>query len=322
MAPNSRPLIHPALGGGGLSGGGGGGGGLSGLTSGVVGAQSSGGLVGPMGSPFGVVGVEPSTVSKYKGEFKSMTALAAAASAVGDLAYLVGIDTRAPIMLCQRIQTGDNGIAWHGAPDLYQANGPEFDGAFAWVALGASPAPTWGTPGDITTGGLIPGAGAYVLPGFQRFAGKRRSVWCRWRLVSLPGVPATGQQLQGGLLPSASTTTDAYLGGWGYNTSTYRGVGSVNGNPQSPTLAYSGTGVTLTAGDYIETHLDLFKTSATSGAAAYSLGGSQANNSSGAVQSGATSGLDSDVDSFQLLITQSGGWVARLVQFAVLPVYG
>ena len=318
MPPTSRAPVHPALGSaGGLSGGG-----ISGLTSGVVGALGSGGLVGPMGSPLGVVGIEPAASGKYKGEFVSMTALAAALAAVGDIAYLIGASTRAPIMLCRRFDLGANGVAWSGPVDLYQASGPEFDGDFAWTPLGATPAPTWGTPGDPVTGGLIPGAGAVVLPGFQRFAGKRRSAWCRWRLVSLPGAPATGQQLQGGLLPSGSTTTDAYLGGWAYNTSTYRGAGSVNGNPQSPGLAYSGTGVTLTADDYIETHIDLFKTAATSGAAAYSAGGSQANNSSGAVQSGNTSGLDSDVDSFQLCLTQSGGWVARLVQFAVLPVYG
>lgn len=320
--PTSRPLAHSILVGG-SSLGSGGGGGVSGLTSGIVGAQSSGGLVGPMGAPLGVVGAAPAESTKYKGEFTSMTRLAAALTAVGDIAYLIGTATRQPIMLCRRMFLGIQGVAWQGLVETYQSSGGvEFDGVYAWTPLGAAPAPTWGTPGDLTTGGLVPGAGAYILPGFQRFAGRRRSVWCRWRLVSLPAVPATGHQLQGGLLPSGSTTTDAYLGGWAFNTSTYRACGSVNGNPQSPTLAYSGVGVTLTPGDYIETHVDLSKTSSTSGAASYSCNGSQANNSSSAVQSGGTSNLDSDVDTFQLLITQSGGWVARLVQFAVLPVYG
>lgn len=319
--PTGKAPLQTALGGG--SGSGSGGGGLSALTSSVVGARSSGGLVGAMGSPFGVVGVEPSISGRYKGEFVSMTALAAACSSLGDIAYLVGIATREPILLARRVDVGANGIAWQGMVEAMQSSdGAEFDGIFAWDPIGAAADPTWGVPGVESTGGVNPAAGALRLGGFAPFKGLRRSVFAEWYLETLPGTPATADSLLSGLLPAAAVSGDYYAGGAGYNSGTIRSVVSVNGNPSAPGLAYSGTAGALAIGDKIQTHFDGFKTGATADTSSYTGGVSQNNNSPGTPPTGNAGSLDTSNDTFNFCVSKVNNWTARLIRFCVLPIYG
>lgn len=321
--PSSRPLAHSIMGGGGGLGSGGGGAGVGGLASGVIGAQAPNGS--PLASPFGVVGFEPSTAAasgKYKGEFTSMTSLAAACSTLGDIAYLVGQTTGEIICLCRRVDAGDPGIAWQGMVEVLQADGTEFDGAFAWDPIGAAADPTWGVAGVESTGGVNPAAGALRLGGFMPFKGLRRSVFAEWYVEALPTTPATADSLLAGLLPAAATTSDYYAGGAGYNSGTIRSVVSANGNPSSPGLAYSGTGGALSVANKIQTHFDGFKYSSTDDASFYSGGWSQGNNSPGTPPTGAAGSLDASGDTFNFTISKVNDWNARLIRFGVLPVYG
>lgn len=320
--PSSRPLAHSIMGGGGGLGSGGGGAGVGGLASGVIGAQAPNGS--PLASPFGVVGIEPSAASgRYKGEFVSMTALAAACASLGDIAYLIGLDTGEPILLARRVDAGANGIAWQGMVEPMQSSGgAEFDGIFAWDPIGAAADPTWGVPGVESTGGVNPAAGALRLGGFAPFKGLRRSVFAEWYVEALPTVPVTADSLLAGLLPAAATTSDYYAGGPGYNSGTIRSVVSANGNPSSPGLAYSGTGGALSVGNKIQTHFDGFKYSSTDDASFYCGGWSQGNNSPGTPPTGAAGSLDASGDTFNFCISKVNDWNARLLRFCVLPVYG
>lgn len=320
--PTSRPLAHSILGGGGGLGSGGGGAGVSGLTSGVIGAQGSGGLVGPTGAPFGVVGVEPE-FSKYKGEFTSMTALAAACASLGDIAYLVGLATRQPICLCRRVDVGASGIAWQGMVELLQSSGgAEFDGIYAWTPVAAAAAPAWGAPGSESTGGVQPAVGALRLPGFAPFSGLRRSVYGEWYLELFPGVPVTADSLLTGLLPSGSTAGDYYAGGLAYNTGTYRSAVSANGNPSAPGLGYGAAGGVPVAANKFQTHFDGQKISTTADASSYTGGASQGDTSPAAPPASAALGLDASGNTFNFCISRIGTWTARLIRFCVLPIYG
>lgn len=338
MARQGRsPYFPPA--GGGLTGGGGGGGGniIGGGGSGgsISQARGGGGLISPAGGGplasgpsymFPIVGggAPPSSSSKYKGAFTSMTALAAACSALDDIAYLIGIDTGAPICLCRRVDVGVNGIAWQGMVEVMQSSdGAEFDGIYAWDPIGAAADPTWGVPGVESTGGVDPAAGALRLGGFMPFLGLRRAVFAEWYLEALPTVPATADSLLCGLLPAAATTSDYYAGGAGYNSGTIRSVVSANGNPSTPGLAYSGSAGALAIGNKFQTHLDAFKTSNTADSAFYVGGWSQGNNSpGGSPPTGAAGSLDTSNDTFNFCISKINNWTARLLRFCVLPVYG
>ena len=87
MAPTSKSLAHSIMGGAsGLSGRG-----ASGLTSGIIGIEPA---------------ASSTSATRYKGEFSSMTALAAACSTLGDIAYLIGATTGEIICLCRRAADG------------------------------------------------------------------------------------------------------------------------------------------------------------------------------------------------------------------------
>lgn len=338
MARQGRsPYFPPA--GGGLTGGGGGGGGsiIGGGGSGgsMSQARGGGGLISPAGGGplasgpsymFPIVGggALPSSSSKYKGEFTSMTALATYCTAIGDIAYLVGLDTGEPILLARRVDVGANGIAWQGMVEVMQSSGgAEFDGIFAWDPVGLAGNPTWGVPGVESTGGVDPAIGALRLGGFAPFRGLRRAVYAEWYLEALPTVPATADSLLAGLLPAAATTSDYYAGGLGYNSGSIRSVVSANGNPSTPGLAYSGSAGVPSIGNKLQTHLDSFKTAGTSDSAFYVGAWSQGNNSpTGSPPTGAAAGLDASNDTFNFTISKINDWVARLIRFCVLPVYG
>lgn len=337
MARQGRsPYFPPA--GGGLTGGGGGGGNIiggGGSGGSISQARGGGGLISPAGGGplasgpsymFPIVGgggALPSSSSKYKGEFTSMTALATYCTAIGDIAYLVGLGTGEPILLARRVDVGANGIAWQGMVETMQSSGgAEFDGIFAWDPIGAAGNPTWGVPGVESTGGVDPAAGALRLGGFMPFKGLRRAVYAEWYLEALPTVPATADSLLSGLLPAAAVAGDYYAGGAGYNTGTIRSVVSVNGNPSTPGLAYSGVAGALAIGNKIQTHFDGFKTGATADSSFYAGGVSQDNNSPGSPPTGNAGSLDASNDTFNFTISKVNNWTARLLRFCVLPVYG
>jgi len=181
--------------------------------------------------------------------FTTMTALDAGLTAVGRMAQLVGAATGAVILTCRRVSAGAGGLEILGPIQLWQASGTELDGAWAWRKAG-TPNPTWswGTPGDVTTGGInLTGGGYLVLPGFLPIAPRLRNISALVRSVALPGTPATYDGICVGWVSEATPVVRA--GGIMYFTGPTLRIGHFSRDlAADPSSGSNGTVATAAAG--------------------------------------------------------------------------
>ena len=159
--------------------------------------------------------------------YTSMTALAAALTTVGNKAQLVGATTGEVILTATRETAGANGLNPGNKWNLGQADGPEFDGLFALLALGAATAPTWGVAGDRATGGVSPASGSLQFPGFRKQNGRRREMKSTWHVDSIPGSPASGDCICAGW--ARTNAGVIYAAGFGYGAAQWRSGGCIGG---------------------------------------------------------------------------------------------
>jgi hypothetical protein len=173
-----------------------------------------------------------------------MSALDAGLTTVGRLAQLVGATTGAVILTCRRVAAGAGGLEILGPILLWQADGTEFDGSFAWAAL-AGASITWGVAGAEAAGGLILGAGYAALPGFRPLRTRALCLSARMVAVALPVSPASGDGACVGA--HAVAAARARLGGLGYSTTSPRGGAVIAGDTTSatPTFVAGATALTV-----------------------------------------------------------------------------
>ena len=173
--------------------------------------------------------------------YTTMSALDAGLTTVGRMAQLVGATTGAVILTCRRVAAGAGGLEILGPILLWQADGTEFDGSFAWAALGTAGAVTWGAAGTEEAGGLIPPVGTVRMGGFRplnRFGRARGAVAY---FGALPGTPAGNNGL---LVGEAAAGGSVFWGsGWGYSSTTWRAAIANN-------MAVDGGTLSVAAGAY------------------------------------------------------------------------
>ena len=242
MAPTSRAPVHPALGSaGGLSGGGG-----SGLTSGVVGALGSGGLVGPMGSPLGSVGAYSDANAlylpyKYRSATALHTALALAPSnTVGEL--------WGPSGFIMRCILATQGAARRLLPLglVYLSNtsstGAEWDGDYAWVPIDTATPAAWN---GAALGLTLSLDGALECRGLARFVVSRMAMYATTAALTFSGSPtAILPRIYAGYWRRAAGIS-AGLAAWGAQGTLASALWSraqYQADPDAPTLLGSATG--------------------------------------------------------------------------------
>lgn len=217
--------------------------------------------------------------------FVSMTALAAAMTAVGDVARLAGVTTGNQIALVERVSVGAHGLVWLGTLRLDQADGPELDGAFAPSALGTALAPTWGGSG---ARGLVLPAGTIQLPGWAYLDAVRYGIDAVVAGWAFPGAPAQHDLLGAGFIRD---TAAQILGGGGvgYNATPSLRSALINaGTNDLPTGTYGTNPTTgLTAGEPALVGIDASRVIST-GQVTYHAGIHTAGISTSALSSAAT----------------------------------
>lgn len=193
--------------------------------------------------------------------YTSMTALAAALTTVGNKAQLVGATTGAVILTATRETAGANGLNPGNKWNLWQADGPEFDGLFALLALGAATAPTWGVAGDRATGGVSPAAGSLQFPGWRKQNGRRRELKSTWYVDSIPGSPAASDCICAGWARTAGGVI--YGGGFGVGTGQWRSGGCIGGAVDALSWTTSTGAATPSVFGEFDTTLSMHQTTAT-----------------------------------------------------------
>jgi hypothetical protein len=187
--------------------------------------------------------------------YTTMSALDAGLTVVGRMAQLVGATTGAVILTCRRVAAGAGGLEILGPILLWQADGTEFDGSFAWAAL-AGASITWGVAGAEATGGLILDVGYAALPGFRPLRTRNLGLSARMVAVALPVSPATGDGACVGA--HAVAAARARLGGFGYSTTSPRSASASSADTASatPTLSVSSTTMTVADGVALDLSMD------------------------------------------------------------------
>ena len=200
-------------------------------------------------------------------QYTSMTALAAGIASVGLLAELVGATTGEVILRARRVAEGAAGLITEGDWDLWQADGEEFDGAFAPLPLGAATAPTWGVAGDRATGGVSPAEGSLQFPGFRLQTGRRRVMSSIWYVDGLPDPVASNDCFAAGWARSAVGVV--YVAGVGYSAAQYRAGGSIGGAADTVTWTTTPTASTPSVFGEFRTAIDMSQTGAVAASSAY-----------------------------------------------------
>jgi hypothetical protein len=248
-----------------------------------------------------------------------MGQLAAGLLSVGATADLYGQDTRAHILTCRRVAAGARGLVVVGDIELWQATGPEFDGAFSWAPMGAASAPTWGAPGDKLTGGLICPVGAVALGGFRGISGLRRNVTAEWVVDSVPAVPAQHDALLAGTTRFGASPRLLYAGGVGYGTGgKIRGAVCLGDNPDALTIDVSADAEgTFTGQARALTHYSMHRRSSTANLAGYcgAWTGLDVNADGGdSVRVGPNATpVEADELDFEVTLARRGAWSARCI---------
>jgi len=187
--------------------------------------------------------------------YTTMSALDAGLTVVGRMAQLVGATTGAVILTCRRVAAGAGGLEILGPILLWQADGTEFDGSFAWASL-AGASITWGVAGAEATGGLILGAGYAALPGFRPLRTRNPCLSARMVAVALPVSPASGD---GACVGSHAVVAGrARLGGFAYSTTNPRSgvVGAADTTSATPALTTTVTNLTVSDGDTLDVSME------------------------------------------------------------------
>lgn len=247
--------------------------------------------------------------------FISMTALAAAMTAVGDFARLIGGTLGTQVAMVERVSAGARGCVWRGELRLDRADGTELDGAFAPTALGAAASPTWGGSG---ARGLILPAGTITLPGWAYQSSVRAALSAKIEGWAYPSVPAAHDNLSAGLIRDTSGVV-SIGGGVAYNGTTVLRAALVNaGTLDLPTGAYATVGVTTTAGSPFICGVSAMRVLA-AGQVAYHAGFTDGGTDTGGVGSSSTSLWGAATD-LQPSFTRRGNWGAgaRVTALALL----
>jgi hypothetical protein len=237
--------------------------------------------------------------------FTSMAALAAAMTAVGDFARLVGGTLGTQIAMVERVSAGARGCVWRGELRLDQADGTELDGAFAPVALGSASSPTWGGSG---ARGLILPAGTITLPGWAYQSSVRAALSAKIEGWAYPGTPAAHDHLSAGLIRDTSGVV-SIGGGVAYNGTAVLRAALINaGTLDLPTGAYATVVVGTTAGAPIICGASAMRVLA-AGQVAYHAGFTDAAADTGGVGSSSTTLWGAATD-LQPSFTRRGNWGA------------
>ena len=251
--------------------------------------------------------------------FASMTSLATGLATVGMTADLVGQDTGAHIATCRRVSQGARGLVIVGDIELWQATGPEFNGAFSWQPVNSAGPLSWGAPGDKLTGGIVCPVGAIALAGFRGISGLRRNVTAEWIVDSVPASPAQHDALLAGATRYGASPRLLYAGGVGYGTANkIRGAVCLGDDPDNLTIDVSDDAEgTFTGQARTLTHYSMHRRTSTANLAGYcgAWTGLDFNADGGdSVRVGPnTTPVEADQVDYEVTLARRGAWVARCI---------
>ena len=254
--------------------------------------------------------------------YTTMSALDAGLTTVGRMAQLVGATTGAVILTCRRVAAGAGGLEILGPILLWQADGTEFDGAFAWASLGTAGAVTWGAAGDEATGGLIPPIGTVMLSGFRRLHGiRQRAMVAQWYVEAVPASPGTGMCLAVGVTPADEDPLRLIGYGIGYSATNYRNIVHAGATSyDAPSATAGGINLAPPALPYLVTVSGLAHPIASSSVQVQSgaIFGADVATGGGGASASASNGLPAAAN-LAPTVTRVGIWTARLISLSWPP---